>query len=163
MKRKVLMMALAVLLVASLMSAPMSALASSKTVQILKVSVDGARLRSGPSSEYSIITSLSKGSKVFYAGSQKNSFCYICTSHGKKGYVFRDFLSSYGVAYKSQIYYASKSAKVHKKASSGSSGVTTLSKGQHVLVYQTKGSWAYIKTLGGKGGYVKKSVLKKAG
>ena len=54
------------------------------------------------------------------------------------------------------------SAKVYKKASTHSSKKTTLSKGQHVIVYQVKGNWAYIKTLGGTGGFVKKSALKKA-
>lgn len=164
MKGRVLKMVLAVLLVASMLMAPMSALAASKsTVQILKVNVDGARLRRGPSSAYDVITSLDKGTKVFYMNKQKDSFCYVCTAYGVRGYVFRDYLSSYGAAYTNQIYYAKSSTKVYKKASTGSGKVTSLGKGQHVIVYQTRGSWAYIKTLGGKGGYVKTSSLKKAG
>lgn len=164
MKRRILTMLVAVLLVASIMAAPMSASASSKSmVQILKVTVDGARLREGPTSGYSIITSLDKGTKVFYRGKQKHSFCYVCTAYGQKGYIFRDFLASYGAAYASQIYYASSKVKVYKKASTGSGKVTTLGKGQHVILYQSNGDWAYIKTLGGKGGFVRASALKKAG
>ena len=163
MKRRTQVLIMTALLVLTAVLAPMSAYAARSTVQILKVTVDGARLRSGPSSEHSILTSLDEGSKVFYLDKQKDSFCYVCTSYGAKGYVFRDYLASYGAAYKDQIYYARSKAKVYKKASSGSSRVTTLGKGQHVIVYQVKGNWAYIKTLGGKGGYVRKSSLSKAG
>ncbi len=164
MKRRILTAILAVLLIVSILLAPMSAMAASKSmVQILKVNVDGARLRSGPSSDYGVITSLDKGSKVLYCGKQKNSFSYVCTAYGRKGYIFRDYLTAYGAAYSSQIYRAKKKVKVYKKATTGSGRATTLGKGQHVIVYQTKGSWAYIKTLGGKGGYVKKSALSKAG
>ena len=52
--------------------------------------------------------------------------------------------------------------KVYKKANTNTKKVAVLSKNQHVIVYEVKGKWAYIKTLGGKGGYVKKSVLTKA-
>lgn len=163
MKRR-LMMILAVMLMASMLLASVSALAASKsTVQILKVNVDGARLRSGPSSDYSVLTSLDKGSKVIYLGKEKNSFSYVCTAYGKKGYIFRDYLTSYGAAYSSQIYRAKKKVKAYKKATTSSGRATTLGKGQLVIVYQVKGNWAYIKTLGGKGGYVKTSALKKAG
>ncbi|MBR1822051.1 MAG: SH3 domain-containing protein [Clostridia bacterium] len=163
MKRKVLMMILSVLLVASMLMAPMSASAASrKTVQILQVTVDGARVRKGPGSSYDVVTSVKNGGKVFYLGKEKDSFCYVRTDHGAVGYMYRGFLKSYGAAYKDQVYYAKQRAKVYKKASTHSSKKTTLTKGQHVIVYQIKGNWAYIKTLGGTGGYVKKSSLKKA-
>ena len=160
MKRRVISLVLTVVLLAALFVAPVGASAATK-IKILKVTEDGARLRRGPSSSYDVIKSLSKGAKVFYAGKTKKSFAYICTSTGTKGYVFQGFLKNYGSCYKSQVYYAKKRAKVYKKAGS-SSRVTTLSKKQHVIVYQVKGKWAYVKTMGGKGGYVKASVLKKA-
>ena len=163
MKRRILMMIVSILLVASMLTATTSALAASKKkVQIMQVTVDGARVRQGPSSDYDVITSLKNGSKLFYLGKEKNSFYKVRTDHGVVGYMFRDFLKSYGVCYKSQVYYATKKVKVYKKASTHSKRKTTLSKGQHVVVYQVKGSWAYVKTLSGTGGYVKKSALKKA-
>lgn len=163
MKRRILMMMVSVLLVASMLIAPMSALAASKkTVQILQVTVDGARLRRGPGSTYDVITSVKNGAKVFYLGKEKNSFSYVRTDHGAVGYIYKGFLKSYGACYQSQVYYATKKTKLYKKASTHSSGKAKLSKGQHVIVYQVKGNWAYVKTLGGTGGYVKKSLLKKA-
>lgn len=161
------MMVLSALLIASLLAMPLdaSAASSKKKVYILKVTVDGARLREGPSSSYDVITSLKQGAKVFFAGSHKNAFCYVCTTGGTTGYIYKGFLKSYGAVYASQIYYCKdKSAKVYTRTSSGKvKTVTTLSKRQFVIVYQAKGDWAYIKTLSGKGGFVKKSALAKAG
>ena len=164
MKRRVLLAVLSVLLVVSTLLAPVSALAASKkkSVPIMQVTVDGARVRKGPSSDYDVIVSVKNGAKLFYLGKGKDSFYKVRTDHGVVGYMYKGFLKSYGACYQSQVYYASKKVKVYKKASTHSSRKTTLSKGQHVIVYQVKGSWAYIKTLGGKGGYVKKSALKKA-
>ena len=161
MKRRVISVILTVVLLAAMAIAPAGAMAAKK-IQILQVTVKGARLRQGPSSNYSVKKSLNKGAKVFYLGKGKDSFYKVRTDHGVVGYMYKGFLKSYGACYQSQVYYASKKVKVYKKASTHSGRKTTLSKGQHVIVYQVKGSWAYIKTLGGKGGYVKKSALKKA-
>lgn len=164
MKHGFLKMILCLVLVASMLIAPMSASAATRTkVQILKVTVDGARIRKGPSSAYDVITSVKKGSKVFYLNKTKKSFCYVRSSYGVVGYMYKGFLKAYGVAYKDQIYYCkNKSTKLYKKAATSSSKLATIKRGQHLIVYQTKGKWAYVKTLGGKGGYVKKSALKKA-
>lgn len=165
MKHRVFMVVLSVVLLLTMVVAPFSASAASsnKTVKILKVTVDGARVRSGPSSAYEVKTSVNKGGKVFYLGKIKDSFAYVRTEKGVVGYMYKGFLKSYGAAYRYQIYYSTKGGiKVCKKASSSSSRVARLSKNQHVIVYQVKGNWAYIKTLSGKGGYVRKSVLKKA-
>ena len=163
-KRRWIVAALCALLVAAMVMAPVSASASSrKTVQILKVTESGARLRKGPSSEYEVITSLKSGDRVFYSGKVKDAFCYVCTAFGKKGYVYKGYLKSYGAAYRNQIYYANRSSvKVYKKVGH-SSRATTLSKGQHVIVYETQDGYSYIKTLNGVGGYVKKNYLSKAG
>ena len=166
MKRRILMMALCLMLIVSMVAAPMSAsAASNKKVYILKVTVDGARIRKGPSSDYDVITSVSSGTKVFYTGKMKNAFAYVCTSGGTIGYIYKGFLKSYGAAYAYQIYYCKdRSAKVYTRTSSGKiKTVTRLSRHQFVVVYQVKGDWAYIKTLSGTGGFVKKSSLAKAG
>lgn len=161
------MMVLSALLIVSMLAMPVSASAASKkqVVYILKVTVDGARLREGPSSSYDVITSLDSGTKVFYTGKMKDAFCYVCTTGGKVGYIYKGFLKSYGAAYAYQIYYCKdRSAKVYTRTSKGTvKKVTTLSKRQFVIVYQAKGDWAYIKTLSGTGGFVQKSALAKAG
>ena len=161
MKRRIITVILTVVLLAAMAVAPAGAMAAKK-IQILKVTVDGARLRQGPSSEYSVKKSLNKGAKVFFLG-KKNSFAHVRTSGGTEGYVFKGFLKKYGSCYKNQVYYNSKSSlKVYKKPSTHSSRVARLSKNQHVIVYQVKGNWAYIKMVSGKGGYCQASALRKA-
>lgn len=161
MKRRLMVLVLVVAMLASMVFVPVSASAASK-VKILQVTEDRARIRLGPSSAYGVITSLKKGSKVFYLKKMKDSFAYICSSSGIKGYMYKGYLKTYGTVYSNQIYRCTKKGYVYKKASSGSSHVARLSKNQHVIVYQVNGSWAYVRTLGGKGGYVKKSILTKA-
>ena len=90
MKRKILMMVLSVLLVASMLIAPLSATAASKkTVQILQVTVDGARLRSGPGSAYDVKTSVSNGSKVFYLDALEHPERYDGKRIHARGRAFR--------------------------------------------------------------------------
>ncbi len=162
MKRRLISLVLLIALLLATAIVPVGASAATK-VKILKVTVDGARVRQGPSSAYAVKTSVKKGGKVFYLGKMKNSFAYIRTSGGTQGYMYKGFLKSYGTCYKSQVYYSKKSGlKVYKKPSTHSSKVTKLSKHQHVIVYQVKGKWAYIKTVSGKGGYCQASALGKA-
>ena len=161
MKRRFLSMVLAILLIMATVIAPVSASAASK-VKIMRVTTDGARVRKGPGN-YDVVTSVKKGSKVFYLGKTKTSFVKVRTSTGTTGYMYKGFLKAYGTCYKSQVYYSKKkNLAMYKKASTRSSKRTRLSKKQHVIVYQVKGSWAYVKTLGGTGGFVKKKYLKKA-
>ena len=147
------------MLMVSTVLAPVSASASG-VVKILKVNVDGARLRvrSGDKlveQNYS----LSKGERVFFAGKTYRSAYYVCTSSGKKGYVYKKFLSSYGAVNTKQVYRVTKSAGLYKKAGSGKKA--TVSKGKYVMVYEVRGGWAYVKTVSGKGGYMKTSCLTK--
>lgn len=161
MKRRIISALVAMMLIVSVLAVP-GASAATK-VKILKVTVDGARVRKGPASTYDVKTSVKKGGKVFYLGKTTNSFAYVRTSSGTVGYMYEGYLKSYGTCYKSQVYYSKKNkVPVYKKKGGHGKRVTRLSKKQHVIVYQVKGKWAYIKTLGGTGGYVRKSYLKKA-
>lgn len=164
--RKLLRKTLCILMIMSLLIAPVNATAASskKVISIFKVTADGARLRKGGSSAYDVITSLRKGDNVFYLNKKSNAFCYVITATGQKGYVYQGFLKSYGAATLKQVYYSNtKGVKLYKRASTKSSRVTTLSSRQFVLVYQAKNGWAYVRTLSGKGGYVRAKYLKKAG
>ena len=159
--KAVVCMLLAMLMVV----APLEASAASKTVKILKVNSDYVRMRSEPEAGDNVKAKLRKNSKVFYLGESKKAkgWYKVRTDHGSIGWVYKDFLSSYGAAKLSSIYVA-KSSKlyVYKRASNKSTRLTVLSKNQHVIVHSTSGSWAYIQTLSGTNGYVLKSGLKKA-
>lgn len=157
-KRRLFAAILGLVLLVSILAVPASA---ASVVKVMKVNVHGARLRSGPGN-YSVITSLKKGTKVLYTGKKVNAFYQVRTSGGKVGYVYKKFLSSYGAATSKQVYYTTKATTMRHRASSKSSSVKRLKKNTLLLVYATSGSWAYVKTLSGKGGYVKISALSKA-
>lgn len=164
-KRNFLRTVLCALLMLTLMAAPIlpeSSAQAASTMKIMKVNVQGGRLREGPSSEYEVITTLSRGEKVFYSGKTSKAFCLVCTADGEVGYIYREFLSSYGTVRTSQVYYTvSKGVKMYKKPSTKAS-YTKLKSKQFVIVYKKAGNWAYVKTLDGKGGYIPLSSLEKA-
>lgn len=160
MKRRVLWVAVCMMLIISTIIAPVSASASSSVAKIMKINTN-ANLRN-PSDYEDIIGFLKKGTKVLWAGKTKKAFLLVTTTDGKTGYIYKDYLSSYGAVNKNQIYKTKSSAKIYKKASTSSSKVTSVGKGRYVLVYARSSSWAYVKTTSGKGGYMKMSALSKA-
>lgn len=161
MKRNVFRMALCLMLVLMIGAAPMVAFAAKGgVVSILKCNVDGGRLREGPTSAYNVITSLKKGEKVFYNGQKEGAFCFVRTLYGQSGYIYQGFLESYGAARYDQICFAKTTGvRVYKRPADGSSRVTTLGLGEHIIVYKTVGDWAFVKTLRGGSGYVRASAL----
>jgi len=133
-----------------------------KVVKILKVTADGARIRRGPSSAYSVVTSIRKGQCVFYLEKNKEAFCYVRSETGEMGYMYKGFLKSYGAAKLDQVYMSKVgNLSVYKRPSTTSSRVFKLAKKQHVMVYKTQDGWAYIKTMDGDGGFVRLNKLKK--
>ena len=89
-----------------------------------------------------------KDGKVFYWGKTTNSFSYVRTSTGQVGYMYKGFLKAYGAANRNQVYYCKvKSAQLYKRSGKSLKKAGKLTKYQHVIVYEVRGSWAYIKTL----------------
>ena len=116
-------------------------------------------MRSGPGN-YSVITTLDRGEKVIYSGKTKNAFCLVATMDGKKGYIYKNFLSNYGVVRSDRLYHTyARNTKLYKKASTSAKYVT-LKNPQFVTVYQKAGNWAYVKTMDGKGGYIPLSKIR---
>jgi len=144
----------------SMALAPISAMAASKIIQILKVTVDYGRLREGPSSAYDVVGKLAKGERVFYLNENVDAFCKICTTSGKVGYIYRGFLQAYGAARSDQIYYAATNAKVYKSPNGKSLG--TMAKGTHFMIYQIRDGWGLAKNLHGNTGYVRMSDVTRA-
>lgn len=166
-KRKFFKLIVCMLLMLTMTATPLLAGASSAqaaAMRIVKVNVQGARLRQGPSSGYDVITSLKKGEKVFYSGKTKNAFSYVCTAKGKRGFVYRGYLSSYGTIRSNQVYYTTgKNVRMYKKASTNAARAATLKAQQYVIVYKKAGNWAYARTLDGKAGFIPLNKLKSAG
>lgn len=163
MKRRIMCLTLCLLMIVGMVAMPVSASAAVKdrVVKIMRVNVQGARLRKGPSSAYDVITSIGKGSCVFYLEKKSGAFKYVRTANGKTGYVYEGFLDTYGACKLSQVYHTTGTARLSDRPSDISNRVATLSKKEHVVVYKTRGSWAYVRTMQGKTGYMRLSKLKK--
>lgn len=163
--RRFFRVAVCLLLMIAMAATPMLTVPSmnayaASSYKVMRCNVEGGRLRKGPG-DYDVITTLDKGEKVIYSGKMKNAFCLVATTDGKIGYIYKNFLSNYGVVRKDQLYYtATRNVKLYKKASTNAKSVT-LKNRQFVTVYQKAGNWAYVKTLDGKGGFVPLSKIKK--
>lgn len=161
MKRNWMRSVLCLLLVLTLAIAPMCAFASTKTAKILRVNADQARLRSGPSGAYGVITKLNAGTKVLYMNKKSGAYCKVCTTDGTVGYMYHGLLSSYGTVRQDQVYVTTGSTTLYRLSGNSLRKSSTLKSGTYMLVYKTNGNWAYVKSMSGKSGYVKLSSIRK--
>ena len=151
-KRKIISLVVCLMLIVSMYVAPIGASAAG-TYKILKVNTN-ANLRN--QDDYTdVIDFLKTGPKVLWTGKTKKAFLLVTTTSGKTGYIYKPYLSEYGAVAKSQVYKTKSACKIYSKNSTSSHTVGKVGKGRYVLVYATKGAWAYVKTTSGKGGFMK--------
>lgn len=161
MKRRLFKIVICMTLIFSLVIVPMCASASS-TAYILKVNVKNAYLRDKSGANSKVLARLSKGTKVLFWGSMSNAMCKVYTSTGKTGYIYKDFLSTYGAIKKSQIGIVTSNTPIYKQSGSSLKKNGTASAGTMVLVYAYNDSWVRCKSVTGKTGYIPRSAIKKA-
>lgn len=159
MKRKFLKSLLSVLLIAALLAAPVSALASN--AYILKVKVPGGSITRVRSASGEIISKLSNGAKVLYWGEKKGQMLKVMSASGQSGYIYQNHLKTYGAMNSKQLYRATKTATVYSRSGSSMRARGSISKGTPVIVYSMSGKWAYVRSMSGAGGYIKKNKLKR--
>lgn len=162
MKRKLMKSLICTVLVMAFLAAPMSALASSKLALILKVNKDWVYMRAPADEGGEVIGRLRKGTKLLYWGSSDGSMCKVLNSKGDIGYVYKDYLSTYGAMKKSSVCVTTDSTKLYKLSGGSLKGNGSLAKGKFVVVYKTSGNWAYVKTMSGKSAYCRTSTLERA-
>ena len=135
---------------------------SSSTTTVKYVKCDKAlNVRKGPSTSYSIITSLSNGTKVNVISSS-DGWSKITTG-STTGYVSNKYLSNSAPSSSSETsttkyVVASVGLNVRKGPSTSYAVVTTLTNGTKVTVKSTSNGWSKI-TSGGITGYVSSSYL----
>lgn len=150
------MMLVMTMLITTLAPAAMAA------AKIMKVNASGVRLHynANGGGTSSMITSLSKGTKVLYMGTTKHSWYKVRTNSGLTGYIFKDYLSSVEKVSKSKCFVV-KDRRLTTYKSAGGRKYGTIKGGTTVIVTKTSGQYVKIKTLTGKEYFVKKSGLKK--
>lgn len=157
MKRNVMKAVLCFMMILAMLMAPMTASAAS-VARIMKTNTDWVRMRSASGAQ---ITSLREGTKVLYWGSKNDDMYKVMLSNGVTGYVYKNYLSTYGAMRLDSVYITTASTPTYNRSGSTLKKSGTLSKGRYVMVYKTSGNWAYVKTMGGKGTFVPKATLQK--
>ena len=166
MKRKLLKSILCSLLIITLVVAPISALASSKTAYILKVTgSDKVNVRSGSSvkgGDSGIIGTVKPGTRVLYWGVKSGQMLKVMGANGQTGYIYQGNLKSYGAVKRSQVYLTKSATTTYKKSGSTLKKKGTVSANYPVVVYKVIGGYAQAKNISGTTVYIKTSALKKA-
>ena len=158
MKRNVMKSFICFVMILAMLMAPMTASAAS-IARIMKVNTDWVRMRSSNGAQ---VASLRKGTKVLYWGSRIDEMYKVMLSNGKTGYIYKDYLSTYGAMNLNSIYVTTATTQLYNRSGSSLKKSGKLASGKYVMIYKTSGDWAYIKTMSGKGAFVQKGTLKKA-
>jgi len=137
----------------------MPAFAASSVARIMKVNANNVRLRE---SDGSVITNLKKGTQLLYWGVKDDAMYKVVTNNGKMGYVYGQYLSTYGAMKLDKVYITTDKITLYKRSGTTLKANGSLAEGKYVMVYKAASGWAYIKTMTGKGAYVKTEDLKRA-
>ena len=167
--------------------APTASADTSKIGKSGTINADFVCLRSGPSSQYSIISKYNKGKELVVTGVEENGWT-PCTIDNRGGYVYTKYISlkgssasvqtqSAGSTAPSNTVYVSPAASANTAAASGNAYITgnnvrfrsgpSMSSsilgeffyGNSVTVTGTSGDWTAV-TYNGKSGYVYSSYVK---
>ena len=130
------------------------------------VNTSALNVRKGPSTKYSVITTLYKGDKVTITDSD-NGWYKVKLSNGKTGWVSDDYIKVTSSSSSSNSTSSSKtgtitadSLNVRSGAGTKYSVIASLSKGSKVTITSTKGDWHKIKMSNGKTGWVSADYIK---
>ena len=157
MKRNYFARVLCLTLILMLGIMPLCSAYAASRAYILRVNTNYARVRD---EDGSVVGTVSGGTRVLYWGANKGDMCKVLNSAGKVGYIYKSYLSSYGVVNKNQIGIVTANAPVYKNSNGSLKKSGTVKAGTTLLVYKVNGSWAYVKNFNGKGSYIRTSYLK---
>ena len=135
---------------------------ASSTNETRYVSAYWLNMRSGPSANNSIVTTLKQGTKVSVT-KYNGDWAYV-TANGKTGYVHADYLTSKAPTVEdtkteSVVKYVTSSwLNLRSSASNKSSILGSYKKNTKVSVQSTNGDWSYV-TVEGKKGYMHNGYL----
>lgn len=157
MKRNYIVRVLCLTLILMLGIMPICSAYAASRAYILRVNTDFARVRDDSGN---VVSSVKRGTRVLYWGERRGDMCKVLNSNGYTGYVYKSYLSSYGVVNQNQIGIVTATAPVYKRSGSSLKKSGTVKAGTTLLVYRTNGSWAYVKNLNGTGAYINLNYIK---
>ena len=161
MKRTVVFMLALILALSAVLPSVGFAASNKKNKVIYVVSIDGngVRVRSQPHGGDNVMTSLNRGTKLFYLG-REGAYYKVCSEYGPtSGYVYKGYVSYYGAVAYDSIFKCDGRTYVYSRPSTSSRRTATLKDDQYVIVRAVSKGWAYVYTISGKKGYVKTANL----
>ncbi len=144
-----------------------SAEGSSTTLKELSESWTGSvtasslKLRTGPSTGYDTITTLSSGTVLSVEG-ESGDWYYVELSNGRKGYVSKEYVKK-GTGAKTCTIISDGTLNVRKGPGTNYDVVATLNKSDVVSLLDDSSKWFKIRTAAGKEGYVNSDYVKVGG
>lgn len=157
MKRNYLARVLCLTLILLIGIMPISTAFAAGKAYILRVNTNYVHVRDD---DGNVISSARKGTRVLYWGEKIGDMCKVANSSGYTGYIYKEYLSSYGVVSKSQVGIVTSKAPLYKRSGNSLKKAGTVKAGTTLLVYRVNGSWAYVKNFNGTGAYIRTSYLK---
>ena len=159
MKRTLIVMLALMLALSAVLPSVGFAASKKKIIYVVNIDNNGVRARSEPHGGDNVMTTLKKGTKLFYLG-QSGAYYKVCSEFSyTSGYVYKGYVSYYGAVAYDSIFRCDGRTYVYTRPNSSARRSATLKDGQFVIVRAVSGNWAYIYTISGKKGYVKISSL----
>ena len=124
---------------------------------IVRVNTDFVRVRSANNE---IMTSVPRGTRVLFWGERIGDMYKVMSATGHTGYIYKGYLSSYGVVNQNQVGMTVSRAPLYVRNGSSFRQVGSTHAGTPVLVYRVMGEWAFVKNFNGTSAYIPLSYLK---
>ncbi|MDD5091844.1 MAG: SH3 domain-containing protein, partial [Candidatus Wallbacteria bacterium] len=118
-------------------------------------SSDGANVRKGPDTSYSIIVNLPHGSEVKVTG-EKDGWFTVIIPDGQSGYIYKNLIVT-GTDLKTGT--TSGTVNVRKGPGTDFSILATLASGAQVRIFSQSGDWYEVKLTDGQVGFIYKNLL----
>lgn len=131
--------------------------AMSVSAGVVSVSAGNLNVRSGPSTGYGVLTSLSKGSYVTLV-SRTGDWWYVRYANGKYGYCHADYITA-AAGSMATVNVNSGTLNVRSGAGTSYARIGSLYKGETVIVLSNSGGWSKILYHGTSIGYVSSQYL----
>lgn len=125
------------------------------------VTASSLKVRSGPSTGYDVLSTLSKGTSLSVLG-ESGGWYYVEMKNGTKGYASKDYIQK-GTGATTCTIQVSNTLNVRKGPGTGYDVVASVKNGTVVTLLDDSGSWYKIKTSGGTEGYIDSQYAKLGG
>ena len=125
------------------------------------ITASSLKVRSGPSTGYDVVNTLSKGTTVSVIG-ESGDWYYVQLKNSSKGYVSKKYIQK-GSGYSTCTVNVDSSLKIRSGQGKNYNVVTSVKNGTVLTLLDDSSSWYKVKTSDGKTGYVDGQYVKLGG